>query len=67
MMIAMVIWDTGTENVKSEKTNIKTNSRVVGVRVSIRARFFFFSHHPDPFWGPPSLLSNGYGGLFPLA
>jgi len=27
---------------------------------------FFSSHlHPDWFWEPPSLLSNGYQGFFP--
>jgi len=27
--------------------------------------FFSSPPHPDRFWGPPSLLSNGYQGLFP--
>jgi hypothetical protein len=29
------------------------------------ARFFFPPQRPDRFWGPPSLLSNGYGELNP--
>jgi hypothetical protein len=29
------------------------------------ARFFHFPLHPDWLWGPPTLLSNGYGGSFP--
>jgi hypothetical protein len=31
----------------------------VRVRVPVGARFFS-PHRPDWFWGPPSLLSNGY-------
>jgi hypothetical protein len=36
----------------------------VGVRVSVGARFFSSPHHPDQFWGPSSLLSRGYWGIF---
>jgi hypothetical protein len=32
---------------------------------SREARIFSSPCHPDRFWGPPSLLSNGYWGLFP--
>jgi hypothetical protein len=30
-----------------------------GVQVPVGARFFSSPRHPDQFWGPPSLLSNG--------
>jgi hypothetical protein len=36
----------------------------VTVRVPIESRIFSSPRHPDQFWGPPSLLSNGYWGLF---
>jgi hypothetical protein len=41
------------------------DDRGVGVRVPVGARFFFSPRRPDRCWGPPSLLSNGYQGLFP--
>jgi hypothetical protein len=37
----------------------------IGVQVPVGARFSLFPRHPDWFWGPPSLLSNRYQGLFP--
>jgi hypothetical protein len=37
-----------------------------GVRVPARVGNFFLHHRrPDQLWGPLSLLSNGYQGLFP--
>jgi hypothetical protein len=39
------------------------NCRVVGIRVSVGARFFFFPRLPHRFLGTPYLTSNGYWGL----
>jgi hypothetical protein len=38
----------------------------VGVRVPVGSRTFTFPCHSDRLWDPPSLLSNGYQGHFPL-
>jgi hypothetical protein len=38
------------------------DDRGVGVRVPIGSRIFSSPRRPDRFWGPPSLLSNGYRG-----
>jgi hypothetical protein len=42
------------------------DTRGVGVRVSIGARLFSSPCLQGRFWGLPSLLSNGYRGLFTL-
>jgi hypothetical protein len=34
----------------------------VGVRVPVGVRIFTSTCRPDPRWGPPSFISNGYGG-----
>jgi hypothetical protein len=46
-------------------TGYGLDDREVGVRVPIESRNFSSPRRPDGFWGPSSLLFNGYcgGGL----
>jgi hypothetical protein len=45
-------------------TSYGLDGRKVGVRVPVEVRIFISPCRPDRIWGPPSLLPNGYGGLF---
>jgi hypothetical protein len=39
------------------------DDRGVGVRIPVGSRIFSSPCRPDPLWGPPNLLSNGYRGV----
>jgi hypothetical protein len=45
-------------------TGYRLDDGGVGVRVPVGSRIFSSLHRPDWLWGPPSLLFNGYWGLF---
>jgi hypothetical protein len=47
-------------------TSYGLDDRGVGVQVPVGSRIFCSPRRPDRLWDPPSLLSNGFQGLFPL-
>jgi hypothetical protein len=46
-------------------TGYEMKDRGVGVRILVGSRIFSSPRRPDRPWGPLSLLSNEYRGLFP--
>jgi hypothetical protein len=60
-----IVW--GTSDTAGIATGYGLDVRGVGVRVLVgsrMSRIFSSPRRPDRFWGPPSLLTNGYRGLF---
>jgi hypothetical protein len=53
------------DNVVGIATGHGLDDQGVGVRVSVGSRISSSSRRPDRVWGQPSLLFNGYRGLFP--
>jgi hypothetical protein len=45
--------------------HIKLGHIAVGILGKNLVLLYFFWHYPELLWGPPSLLPNGYQGLFP--
>jgi hypothetical protein len=49
------------DSVVGVATGNELDDRDVGVRVPVGSRIIFSPRRPDRHWGPPNLLSNGYG------
>jgi hypothetical protein len=66
--IALICIDILTTKSRDRAVSIATgyglDDQWVGVRVPMGARIFSSPYRPDRLWNPPSLLSNGYWGLF---
>jgi hypothetical protein len=45
-------------------TGYRLDERGIGVQVPVGSRIFFSPRRPDRLWGPPNILSSGYGGSF---
>jgi hypothetical protein len=56
------VWSRGTA--VDMATSYKLYCPLVGVQVLTKTKFFSYLCRPDRLWGPLSLQSNGYRGLF---
>jgi hypothetical protein len=57
-------YNSSLDGVVGIATRYRLDDREVGVRVPIASRILSSPRRPDRFWGPPSLLFNGYQGFF---
>jgi hypothetical protein len=55
---------TYTTDVVGIATSYGLEGRGVEVQAPVGSRIFSYPRPPDPLWGPPNLLTNGYPGIF---
>jgi hypothetical protein len=65
MYLFLTLFGWSRDSVVGIATGYGLDDRGVVVRVPVGSRFSSSPCHPDRLWGPPSLLSNSHGGLFP--
>jgi hypothetical protein len=67
-IVAYVSYDSHSRSRDSSvgiATGYGLDDRGIRFRVLLGPRIFTSPRRPDRLWGPPSLISNGYPGLFP--
>jgi hypothetical protein len=63
-LILKLIHRKGEKQGSGIATGYGLDGRGVGVRLPVGERFFSSPRSPERLWGPPSLLTNRYRGLF---
>jgi hypothetical protein len=58
-----MVWN--RHNAVGTATGYGLDGRGIDVRIPVAAKIFKSPRRPCRFWGPPSLLSDGYLGLLP--